>query len=193
MSLIDIDLTRVKPRGTRVLVTAYLKPEMYKGLIVLPESHRRDETNSLFESVRASEKAIEALGCAPEEGDILATGPWAAVMITRDFGFVEAAQIRKRIAWNSGGEMSKALQAVWDQVIVEPDSIAVSKGGIHLAPSAEESPQTGVVYSVGPKVQEPLTIGTRVLFGRYSGAEHEHEGKTYLVMRESAILAELES
>lgn len=188
MSIFDLELDRIKPRGTRVLVTPYVKPETFKGLIVIPETHRRDETNSLFESVRASERAIEELGSEPEEGDILATGPWAAVMVTRDFGFIEAAQIRKRISWRE----ETMVKATGDWVLIEPDRVEVTKGGILLAPVSEESPQTGTVRGVGPKVVEGLSEGARVLFGRYAGNEVEHEGVKFLLMRESAILAEVE-
>jgi chaperonin GroES len=58
--------------------------------------------------------------------------------------------------------------------------------------SAKEKPQQGVIVAVGPgKKDEPLTVkvGDKVLYGKYSGTELAHEGKDYLIMKESDIYA----
>lgn len=34
-----------------------------------------------------------------------------------------------------------------------------------------------------------VTVGTNVLYGKYSGTELKWEGKNYLIMRESDIMA----
>ena len=46
--------------------------------------------------------------------------------------------------------------------------------------------------AVGPgKVDEPTTVkvGDSVLYGKYSGTDLQLEGKDYMIMRESDILA----
>ena len=64
--------------------------------------------------------------------------------------------------------------------------------GIIIPDSAKEKPQKGTVVAVGNgKKDEPMTVkvGDLVLYGKYSGTEINVEGKDYLIMRESDILA----
>ena len=65
-------------------------------------------------------------------------------------------------------------------------------GGIIIPDTAQEKPQKGTVVAVGNgKKDEPLTVkvGDTVLYGKYSGTELKLEGKDYMIMRESDILA----
>lgn len=80
-----------------------------------------------------------------------------------------------------------------DRVLVEP-AVAEQKtaGGIIIPDTAKEKPQKGTVVAVGNgKKDEPLTVkvGDVVLYGKYSGTDISVEGKDYLIMRESDILA----
>jgi chaperonin GroES len=64
--------------------------------------------------------------------------------------------------------------------------------GIIIPDNAKEKPQKGKVIAIGNgKKDEPLTVkvGDTVLYGKYSGTELKLEGKDYLMMRESDILA----
>jgi chaperonin GroES len=64
--------------------------------------------------------------------------------------------------------------------------------GIILPDTAQEKPQQGTVLVVGPgKKDSSMTVksGDKVLYGKYSGTEINHEGKDFLIMRESDILA----
>ncbi|MDB3883692.1 co-chaperone GroES, partial [Candidatus Marinimicrobia bacterium] len=61
-----------------------------------------------------------------------------------------------------------------------------------LPDTAQEKPQQGTVLVVGPgKKDSSMTVksGDKVLYGKYSGTEINHEGKDLLIMRESDILA----
>ena len=85
------------------------------------------------------------------------------------------------------------IQPLADRVIIEP-AIAEEKtaGGIIIPDTAKEKPQRGLVVAVGPgKKDEPLTVktGDNVLYGKYAGTEISFEGKNYLIMRESDIVA----
>ena len=90
--------------------------------------------------------------------------------------------------------MSKlSIKPLADRVVIEP-SPAEEKtaGGIIIAESAKEKPQRGTVVAAGPgKVDEPITVkvGDTVLYGKYAGTDISLEGKEYLIMRESDILA----
>jgi chaperonin GroES len=65
--------------------------------------------------------------------------------------------------------------------------------GIIIPDSAKEKPQKGKVVSVSDedeKMMKPkVKVGDVVLYGKYSGTEISVEGKEYLIMRESDILA----
>jgi chaperonin GroES len=80
-----------------------------------------------------------------------------------------------------------------DRVLVEPAAAEQkTAGGIIIPDTAKEKPQKGTVVAVGNgKKDEPLTVkvGDQVLYGKYSGTEISVEGKDYLIMRESDILA----
>jgi chaperonin GroES len=80
-----------------------------------------------------------------------------------------------------------------DRVLVEPAAAEQkTAGGIIIPDTAKEKPQKGTVIAIGNgKKDEPLTVkvGDQVLYGKYSGTEINVEGKDYLIMRESDILA----
>jgi chaperonin GroES len=80
-----------------------------------------------------------------------------------------------------------------DRVLVEPAAAEQkTAGGIIIPDTAKEKPQRGTVVAVGAgKKDEPLTVkeGDLVLYGKYSGTEINVDGKDYLIMRESDILA----
>jgi chaperonin GroES len=80
-----------------------------------------------------------------------------------------------------------------DRVLVEPAAAELkTAGGIIIPDTAKEKPQKGIVVAIGNgKKDEPLTVkvGDQVLYGKYSGTEINFEGKDYLIMRESDILA----
>ena len=80
-----------------------------------------------------------------------------------------------------------------ERVLVEPAAAEQkTAGGIIIPDTAKEKPQKGTVVAIGTgKKDEPLTVkvGDQVLYGKYSGTEINVEGKDYLIMRESDILA----
>ncbi len=70
-------------------------------------------------------------------------------------------------------------------------------GGIIIPDSAKEKPQEGRVVAVGNgKVTEdgkvlPLdvSVGDKILFGKYSGSEINLDGEEHLIIREDDVLA----
>jgi chaperonin GroES len=89
--------------------------------------------------------------------------------------------------------MSVNIKPLADRVLVEPAAAEEKTAfGIIIPDTAKEKPQRGIVVAAGPgKKDEPLmvTVGDTVLYGKYSGTELSYEGKDYLIMRESDILA----
>lgn len=85
------------------------------------------------------------------------------------------------------------IKPLHDRVIVEA-AIAETKtaGGIIIPDTAKEKPQQGKVVAAGPgKKDEPMMVknGDVVLYSKYAGTEITLEGKEYMIMRESDILA----
>ncbi|HMU97359.1 MAG TPA: co-chaperone GroES [Chitinophagales bacterium] len=86
-----------------------------------------------------------------------------------------------------------SIQPLADRVVIKAaEAEQVTKSGIIIPDTAKEKPQRGEVVAVGPgKKDEPTTVkvGDNVLYGKYSGTEINIEGKDYLIMKESDILA----
>lgn len=80
-----------------------------------------------------------------------------------------------------------------DRVVVEPlEAELVTSSGIIIPDSAKEKPQKGTVVAVGPGVGDvkmQVKKGDVVLYGKYTGTEINVDGKDYLIMQESEILA----
>ena len=85
-----------------------------------------------------------------------------------------------------------------DRVIVRAlEAEEKTAGGIIIPDNAKEKPQKGEVVAVGPgkisdsgqKITMEVKKGDKVLYGKYSGTEVTVDGKEYLIMRESDILA----
>lgn len=90
--------------------------------------------------------------------------------------------------------MSKLnIKPLADRVLVEPlEAETKTASGIIIPDTAKEKPQKGIVVAVGLGTKEnPITVKVdeTVLYGKYSGTELKYEGKDYLIMRESDILA----
>ena len=89
--------------------------------------------------------------------------------------------------------MALKIKPLEDRVIVEAMAAdEKTASGIILPDTAQEKPQQGTVLVVGPgKKDSSMTVksGDKVLYGKYSGTETNHEGKDLLIMRESDILA----
>ncbi len=93
---------------------------------------------------------------------------------------------------------STKIRPTEDRVVIEPfEAEERTRGGIVLPDSAREKPQQGKVIAAGPgklldsgeRGQMSLKVGDRVLYGKYSGTEIELDGTTYVILRETDVLA----
>ena len=85
------------------------------------------------------------------------------------------------------------IKPLADRVLIEP-APAESKtvGGIIIPDTAKEKPLQGTIVAVGQGTKDEemvLKEGDKVLYGKYAGTELEHEGKKYLIMRQSDVVA----
>jgi len=90
-----------------------------------------------------------------------------------------------------------AIKPLGDRVLIETLEDDLQKqGSLYIPDTAKEKPQEGKVKAVGKGRYEdgkliPLDVkvGDKVLYGKYSGTEIKHDGKEYLIVRESDVLA----
>lgn len=94
-----------------------------------------------------------------------------------------------------------SIKPLDDRVVVEPiEAEEKTQGGILLPDTAKEKPMRGKIVAVGEgrmlengkRADLLIKKGDKVLYGKYAGTEVVVDGKEYLVMRESDILAKIE-
>lgn len=94
------------------------------------------------------------------------------------------------------------IKPLGDKVLVLPETgEETTAGGIVLPDSAQERPQQGKVVAVGPgrvldsgeKAEINVKEGDTVIYSKYGGTEIKLEGKEYLILDESSLLAVKES
>ena len=90
--------------------------------------------------------------------------------------------------------MSKLnIKPLADRVLIEPLAAETkTASGIIIPDNAKEKPQKGTVVAVGPGTKDEnitVKVGDTVMYRKFAGTELKLEGKDYLIMRESDILA----
>lgn len=85
------------------------------------------------------------------------------------------------------------IKPLADRVLVKPVAAEEkSVGGIIIPDTAKEKPLKGTVVAIGNGTKDEemiVKVNDQVLYGKYAGTELELEGETYLMMRQSDILA----
>ena len=88
------------------------------------------------------------------------------------------------------------IKPLADRVLILPAPAEEKTiGGIIIPDTAKEKPLKGEVVATGPGTKDEemiLKVGDTVLYGKYAGTELEFEGKKYLMMRQSDVLAVVE-
>src|SRR5918994_1864504 len=98
---------------------------------------------------------------------------------------------------NMATKTSTNVVPLADRVVVRAlEETEQMRGGLFIPDTAKEKPMQGEVIAVGPgrfekdkRVPMELKVGDRILYGKYSGTEVTLDGDTYLILRESDILA----
>jgi chaperonin GroES len=93
-----------------------------------------------------------------------------------------------------------AVKPLADRILIEQvEAEKKTAGGIYIPDNAKEKPQKGNVVAVGPgrisdagqTIALSVKAGDVVLYGKYAGTEVSHDGKDYIILRESDLLATL--
>ena len=102
------------------------------------------------------------------------------------------------MAKSAGKSKMEKLVPLGDRVVLKrAEAETTTLGGIVLPDSAKDKPQRGEVLAVGEgyvrrdgtKVALTVKAGDQVLFSSYAGDEIKVGDETYLLLRESDILA----
>lgn len=89
-----------------------------------------------------------------------------------------------------------------DRILVRRiDAQEKTAGGLIIPDSAKEKPQEGEVLAIGTGLRNdrgdliPLevSVGDRILFGKWSGTEIRLDGEDLLIMKESDVMGVLDT
>lgn len=98
--------------------------------------------------------------------------------------------------------MSLNLRPLADRVVVEPSEREErTTSGLYIPETAKEKPQQGTILAVGAgkkdeegkRIPMDVEVGQTILFARYAGTEIKLDDKKILILKESDILAIVES
>jgi len=86
-----------------------------------------------------------------------------------------------------------------DRVAIRPlEETEQMRGGLYIPDTAKEKPQQGEIIAAGPgriekgqHVPMELKVGDKVLYGKYSGTEVTIADDTFLIIKESDVLAKI--
>ena len=90
------------------------------------------------------------------------------------------------------------LKPLGDRVVIEPvEQQEQTSSGIFLPETAKEKPQEGKVVAAGPgsrkengdRIAMDVSVGDVVLYAKYSGTNIKLQGKEYLILKETDVLA----
>lgn len=91
-----------------------------------------------------------------------------------------------------------SIQPLADRIVVEAlEATEEMRGTLYIPDTAKEKPMQGTVIAVGPGrrsekgeiIPTELSVGDRVLYGKYSGTEVTVDGNEYLIIKEGDVLA----
>ncbi len=91
-----------------------------------------------------------------------------------------------------------SIKPLADRVLIQPaEAETKTQSGLYIPDNAKEKPMQGTVVAAGAgrkndkgeTVALEVKVGDKVLYGKYSGTEVAVDGTTYLIVKESDILA----
>ena len=90
------------------------------------------------------------------------------------------------------------IRPLQDRILIKRlDEEEQIKGGIIIPDTAKEKPQEAEVIAVGPgklddngkRAAMDVSVGDKVLVGKYSGSDIKIDGEDYVILREDEVLA----
>lgn len=180
----------VTPLGDRVLIKAVEPEEITSSGILLPTSAQKRPTQGDVVSTSAAAVPVgERVVYSKYAGTEVEISGAAHILLKQDDVIGMLAP---------GGDIP-SLKPLQDRVLIEVAQAGdTTAGGLLLTEAAKDKPTIGKVIAVGPgrtdddgKTTAPtVTVGSSVLYSKYSGSEFEgSNGKQYIVVRDIDILA----
>ncbi len=85
------------------------------------------------------------------------------------------------------------VQPLDDRVLVKPQDMEEKVGSIIIPDTAKEKPSYGEVVAIGTdeEIKELISVGDKVLYGKYAGEEIKIGGEKHLLISRSDILAKI--
>ncbi|MBO5773524.1 MAG: co-chaperone GroES [Clostridia bacterium] len=91
------------------------------------------------------------------------------------------------------------LVPLFDKIVVQPvESEETTASGLYLPTSAQEKPQTAKVIAVGEggiidgkEIKMVVSVDDVILYSKYAGNEYKIDGQTYVIIRQSDVLAKV--
>ena len=92
------------------------------------------------------------------------------------------------------------IQPLEDKILVEANEAeTTTASGIVIPDTAQEKPQEGEVFAVGPgriddngnRIPLDVAVGDRVIYSKYGGTEVKFGGDDYLVLSARDVLAKV--
>ena len=102
------------------------------------------------------------------------------------------------MATASKSKVKIKIKPLDDRILVKPgEAEEITPGGIVLPDTAREKPQRGKVVATGPgrlldsgeRGQMDVNVGDEVFYAKYAGTEVELDGREYVILKESDVLA----
>lgn len=94
---------------------------------------------------------------------------------------------------NNDKTNNKMIKPLADRVVIEPKEAETrTASGLYIPDNAKEKPQQGKVVAAGPGKKDEameVKVGDSVLYGKYAGTEVTVDGKDYIILKQSDILA----
>ena len=93
-----------------------------------------------------------------------------------------------------------SIKPLLDRVVLKPTEVEeTTQSGFILTSASQEKPQFSEVIAVGPgglvdgkEVKMFVSVGDKVITGKYAGTEVKVDGEEYTIVRQNDILAIVE-
>jgi len=182
----------VKPVGDRVLVKVDKEEAKTQGGVLLPSIAQTKPTAGSIVGVGSVEftKAGDRVVYSKYAGTEVALGDQEHVLLKEE----------DVIGVLPEGDKIAKLKPLGDRVLIKcAQAASTSSGGVLLASTSDEKPTFGEVIAVGEgrkgedgEVSKPnVAVGSTVMYSKYSGTEFDEDDDSFIVVRESDILAAL--
>jgi chaperonin GroES len=185
-----IQISKVTPLGDRVVVKAVIVEEKTSSGIFLPSTSQAKPNQGEIVSANVEDVKV---------GDVVAYSKYAGTEVEiKGEGHLILKNDDLVGVLPAGADVSK-MTPLQDRVLIKVDEASDSTaGGLVLTDASKEEPTIGTVVAVGPGMKNAegelvapgSTVGSRVMYQKFSGSEFEgSDGAKYIVVKDADILA----